>query len=103
MSYSSNNGGTCYSLYYRTHVRSQILKLQKPRRISSWDTRKHTTKSYTRTKGSRVRPTSQAYSDADPCLVCPAAAVAAAVVAAATTSAAAAAAAADDYYFLLLI
>ena len=37
----------------------------------------HKTESSTCTKGSRVRPTSRAYSDADPGLVCPAAAAAA--------------------------
>ena len=63
--------------------------------------RKHTTKSSTCTKGSWVRPTSRAYSDADSGLVHPtaaaAAAAAAAVVAASATSAAAAA---DDFFFL---
>ena len=63
----------------------------------------HIIKSSTCTKGSRVRPTRQSYSGADPGLVCPVAAAAAAaavvvaaVVAAATTSTAAA----DDFLFL---
>ena len=54
-------------------------------------------------KGARVRPTSRAYSDADPGLVCPtaaAAAIVAAVVAAAVVVAAATSAAADDFWFL---
>ena len=45
-------------------------------------TRKHTTKSGTCTKGSRLRLTSRAYADADPGLVCPTAAAAAAATAA---------------------
>ena len=41
-----------------------------------WETRKHTTKSSTCTKGSWVKPTSRTYSDADPGLLCPTAAAA---------------------------
>ena len=53
--------------------------------ISSWGTKKRTTKSSTCTKGSRVGPTSRAYSEPEPGLVCP---TAAAAVAAAATPAA---------------
>ena len=54
----------------------QVLRLQTM--PSSWGTRKHTTKPSSGTNVSMVRPTSQAYSDADPGLGCPIAAAAAA-------------------------
>ena len=57
------------------------------RRISSWGTRKHKTNSSTYTKGSRDRPTSRAYSGADPGLVCPAAAAATATARSAVAAA----------------
>ena len=87
MSYSRNSGGTCYEKLSQLDTHQvQIFRRQIMSNFSSRGTRKHTRKSSTCTKGSRVRPTSRVYSDADPGLVCP--------------TAAAAAAAADDFFLL---
>ena len=101
MSNSSRSCGTWYEELYWTHVRQvkvKIFRLQNimPNELGNQETHNHI--AYVYTKGSRARPTSRAYSNADPGLVCPTsastAAAAAAAVAAASSAAAAVAAAA---------
>ena len=62
--------GTRSSLCWTQNIRCRFFVFILCR-ISRWGTTKHTTKTSTCTTGSRVRPTSRAYSDADPCFVRP--------------------------------
>ena len=80
MSYSSSIGDTCYEKLCWIHIHEVADFSTSNYAEFRVGTRKHATKSSTCTKGSRVRPTSRAYGDADPGLVRPTAATAAASV-----------------------
>ena len=86
MLHSSSSWGTCYEKLLLGMPCSRCLENIMP--TFEVGSRKHNKKNEgrvrttfvyicTRTKGARVRPTSRAYGDAEPCLVCPTATAAA--------------------------